>query len=399
MPFEHHLNADFDLSLRPRWQPPGGETARRRITDLAWHALFIAQPADSVLIPEPAPEGFVEYLRHCEIELPKLTVEPSCRSEQTFAPFGWNTAAADRNRCHTAPFGHPPLDVVALVNGRRFSARLERELFDDDHAVAEVSDETELLERLANLPDELEGWVLKAEHGNAGLGNRRLRGREPEPGDLTAVRRLFTDGDTAVLERWRRRLNDLCATFVVDRAGRATTIGLHETINTADGALIGSLFHEDPARLASWRAAMTGAAEAVAKKLADVGYHGPVCMDAFIWDDKGRHRLRPLADLNARREMSAGASALWRRLGGRDTAYWRFYTRRKIRLPENYVDLEHALGDDAYDPSRRRGVLVTAPLWLGQERRRPAKAALLFLAADPDEALALDRRFRERFEP
>jgi len=399
MPFEHHLNADFDLSLRPRWRPPEGETARHRITDLAWHALFLAQPADSVLVPEPAPEDFVDHLRRCDIQLPKLTVEPSCRSEQMLSPFGWNTAAVDRNHRYTAPFGHPPLDVVALVNGRRFSARLERELFDGDHIVAEVTGETELIERLAHLPDEPKGWVLKAEHGNAGLGNRRLRGREPEAGDLTAVRRLFADGDTAVIERWQQRLNDLCATFVVDRAGGATTIGLHETVNTANGALIGSLFHEDQTRIAPWRAAMIRAAEAVAKKLSDMGYHGPVCLDAFIWDDAGKHRLRPLVDLNARREMSSGPSALWRRLGGRGTAYWRFYTRRKIRLPDNYKDLERALGDDAYDPARRRGVLMTAPLWLGRTRRRPAKAALLFLAADRDEALALDRRFRERFEP
>lgn len=399
MPFEHYLNADFDLSLRPRWRPPEGKTAGHRITDLAWHALFLAQGADSVLVPEPAPEDFLDYHHRCGIELPKLTVDPACGSEQMLSPFGWNTAAADRNRCYTAPFDHPPLDIVALVNGRRFSARLERELFDGDHTVAEVTGETELLERLANLPNEPMGWVLKAEHGNAGLGNRRLRGREPEPGDLTAVRRLFADGDAAVIERWHQRLNDLCATFVVHRRGSATTIGLHETVNTANGALIGSLFDEDRARLAPWRAAMTRAAEAVAKELGDVGYHGPVCMDAFIWDDEGKHRLRPLVDLNARREMSSGASALWRRLGGRGAAYWRFYTRRKIRLPENYRDLERALGDDAYDPDRRRGVLVTAPLWLGQTRRRPAKAALLFLAADRDEVLALDRRFRERFEP
>jgi len=398
MPFEHHLNADFDLSLRPRWRHPEGETARRRITDLAWHALFLAQPADSVVVPEPSPTDFIDYLDHCGIELPKLTVEPSCRSEQRLCPFGWNTAAVDRSRCYTTQPDHPPLDVVALVNGRRFSADLERDLFNGDHTVAEVGDENDLVKTMASLPDEPNGWVLKAEHGNAGLGNRRLRGHEPQPGDLTAVRRLFAEGDTAVIERWRSRLHDLCSTFVVLRDGRATKVGMHETVNTADGAHIGSLFQEDPGHHSEWRPAMEEAARDVAKQLADAGYHGPACMDAFTWDDGGRHRLRPLVDLNARREMSAGASALWRQLGGQGTAYWRFYTRRKIRLPNNYVDLQHILGDDAYNSSRRRGVLVTAPLWLGSDRRKPAKAALLFLARDRDEALALDRRFRKRFE-
>ncbi len=55
IPLEPHLNADFDLSLRPRWRPPVGETAQHRITDLAWHAVFLAERGDSVLEPEPAP--------------------------------------------------------------------------------------------------------------------------------------------------------------------------------------------------------------------------------------------------------------------------------------------------------------------------------------------------------
>ena len=96
--------------------------------------------------------------------------------------------------------------------------------------------------------------------------------------------------------------------------------------------------------------------------------------------------------------MSAGASALWRRWGGRGAAYWRFFTRRKLRLPDTYVELERALGDDLYTTDRGAGALVTAPLWLGPQHRPIAKAPILFLGRDRGEVLALDRRFRERFE-
>lgn len=398
MAHEHLLNADFDLSLRPRWRPPVGESARRRISDLAWHALFLAEPGDSVLVPEPVPQDFADYLDRTGIPTPKVTVEPDRRDEQQLSVFGWNADAAERNVYYRTPFEHPTLDTVLRVNGRRFSARLEDELFGGGHTLAEIRSEAELLEHLRSAPDAPDGWILKAEHGNAGLGNRRLRTRNLVDGDLKLVRRLLEEDDLVIFERWRRRQRDLCATFVVTSSGETNRYGLHETITTADGALIGALFEEDHEPLAEWRPAMAHAVGAVANRLAEAGYFGPACIDAFVWDDDGHPRLRPLVDLNARREMSAGPSTLWRRLGGRGAAYWRFFTRRKLRLPDSYVELEHALGNDAYDAAHGSGVLVTAPLWVGSERRAVAKAAMLLLGNDRDEVFALDHRIRERFE-
>jgi hypothetical protein len=395
---EHLLNAEFDLSLRPRWRRPGGESARRRITDLQWHALFLAECGDSVVVPEPAPEDFVGYLERNGIELPVLTVDPDCRTDRILSPLGWNTAAGERNRRHDRRAEHPHLDAVRRANGRTFSAGLETELFGDDHTIATISSEAELRAVLEGLPDMGEGLVLKAEHGNAGLGNRRLQERELSEGDATVVRRFFDEDLRAVLEWWRPRILDLCSTFTVLPGGGMAGFRLHEVVNTADGAFIGALFHEDATRLERWRPALVEAATTIARSVARVGYIGPACTDAFVWDDNGEPRLRPLVDLNARREMSAGASSLWRRLGGEGTAYWRFYTRRKIVLPDSYDELDCALGGDAYDPSRRRGVLVTAPLWLGNQRRSAAKAAVFFLGDDPDDARALDARFRRRFE-
>lgn len=398
MPFEHLLNADFDLSLRPRWRPPETGSVRRWINDLQWHALHLAGPDDSIVVPEPPPGDFVEYLDNHGIAMPGLTVDPAIRSRATLSPFGWNAAAERRNRLYDTPAHHPSPVTVSRVNGRRFSADLETQRFGGDHVVGVFSGETELRAALAAQPNQTDGWVVKSEHGNAGVGNRRVRHRDLSAGDLTAIRRFFDEDDAVVLERWRPRLADLCATFTVVADGLAVDVGLHETVNTAEGALIGNLFHADPGPLARWRPAMERAVDTVARALGGAGYAGPACIDAFVWNDRGRPRLRPLVELNARREISAGASALWRRFGGGGTAYWRFYTRRKIELPGSYAELEKALGDDAHDPSRHRGVLVTAPLWLGAERRRPGKAALLLLADDRDDALALDARFRKRFE-
>lgn len=398
MSFEHFLNADFDLSLRPRWRYPVGEAARNRITDLAWHALFLAEEGDSVVVPEPAPDDFVAYLHRRGIPMPTLTVEPSRRTAQRFSPMGWNADAGSRNRLYRQPSEHPTLETVTRVNGRRFSAAIEEECFGGGHTIAEIADESELCRCLERLGNETGGLILKAEHGNAGLGNRRLRTRTLSAGDLKVVRRMLEEDDVTLLERWRHRLRDLCSTFAVGSSGGVGRFALHEVVNTSDGALIGDLFEEDPTALAEWRAAMTEAAETVARRLFEAGYVGPACIDAFVWDDRGHPRLRRLVDLNARREMAAGASNLWRRLGGRGAAYWRFFNRRKLRLPDSYEELEKALRDDLYDTDRSTGALVTAPLWLGPRRRPIAKAAILFLGRDRGEAFDLDRRFRARFE-
>jgi len=398
MSFEHFLNADFDLSLRPRWRFPDGGSAQHRITDLAWHALFLAEEDDSVVVPEEAPEDFIAYLNRRGIPMPNLTVEPSRRTGQHFSPMGWNADAGSRNQLYRQPVDHPTLETVTRVNGRRFSAAIEEKCFGGGHTIAEIEDESQLCRRLESLQDEPGGWILKAEHGNAGLGNRRLRTRVLSAGDLTVVRRMLDEDNMVLLERWRHRLRDLCSTFAVTSSGGVDRFTFHEVVNTSDGALIGALFEEDPAPLTEWRASMVEATEAVAQRLSETGYVGPACIDAFVWDEDGHPRLRQLVDLNARREMSAGASTLWRRLGGRGAAYWRFFSRRKLRLPDSYIELEKALGDDLFDGRHGAGALVTAPLWLGPSRRPVAKAAVLFLGRDRGEVLALDNRFRERFE-
>jgi len=398
MALEHYLNADFDLGLRPRWRRPVGQAARHRITDLAWHALLLAEPDDSVLVHEPPPEDFTRYLARNGIPVPTVTVEPEWSDHRQLSPFGWNVDAAERNLRTRSPVDHPSPEIVAVVNGRRYAARLEADLDTGCHVVGTYETEVELRDCLSHLPETPGGWVVKAEHGNAGLGNRRLRRAELDGGDLKAIRRFFAEDDSVVLERWRSRLRDLCATFAVEPDGAATHFGLHETVNTADGALIGNLFHDDPAPLAEWRPAMTETVTAVARRLAAAGYRGPACIDAFVWSDGGRARLRPLVEINARREISAGASALWRRLGGLGSCFWRFFTRRKLRLPESYPEIERALGENAFHAGRGTGVLITAPLWLGAERRPPAKAAMLLLGRDRDEVIALDRGLRRRFE-
>jgi hypothetical protein len=397
---EYEFNAEFDLSLRPRWG--GLETASeaRQIDEMALHAVLIGGREDSVRLPSAPPEEFFASLDRYGLETPYVTVRPSVRPRQQLVPFGWNGAAAELNRVYARPVSHPPLEVVRRSNSRTFSARLEQDLGEPGFQLGAFGSVAEIESHLRGAGSPIGGWIAKSDHGNAGLGNRRLRSRELGEVDRRWLRSTLDEDDRVLLEPWVRRLADLCTTFDLGVDGNVVDLTIHEVVNTADGAFIGALFDADSEVVARCRDELERAAATVAGRLHGDGYFGPVCLDAFVWQDGGRPRLRPLVDLNARLHMSRPARRLWKRWRRARMVYWRFFTRRKLRLPEGPGEMEEALGDDAFDSVRMRGILVTSPLWVAQRGRRryPHKLGVLFVGSTRDEVTALECRFREFFE-
>jgi hypothetical protein len=396
---EFDINADFDLSLRPRWRGPVREGFARQIAELAFHTVLIGASEDSVRLPGALRESFIDHLLRNRLEVPQVTIRPAVRPDADFTPFGWNAAAVELGSRYRRPPDHPPLAVVRRVNGRCFAADIEAEL-GDACVIGRCRSMAEVRELLARAPDAASGWVVKAEHANGGLGNRRLRSRRLDETDRRFVAALLEEDDVVLVEPWLRRLTDLCATFRVDRAGEPSRLLLHETVTTAEGAFIGALFEADSEVLRPWTGEMERVAAALARRLAAEGYFGAVCLDAFVWDDGGSPRLRPAVDLNARLHVSLPALRLWRSWGRQPVVLWRFFSRRKLRLPDDSGELAAALGAEAFDPDRRRGTLLSSPLLLdnGGHARRPHKLGVLFAGASRERVFGLERRFRERFE-
>jgi hypothetical protein len=309
-------------------------------------------------------------------------------------PFGWNEEAVEFNRSYAAPASHPPLEVVRKVNGRRYAAMLERELFDVDEVLGVFEMPEEIEAGIASRPSE-EGWLLKSEHGNAGLGNRRLRSADLSQSDREVMRRLLSEDVCLLLERWRRRVIDISTVFTLEN-GAIEDLHVYEVVNTADGAYIGSFFGGCGENLEAWRPSLVEIASRVARRLADEGYFGPVCLDHFVWSDGAEHHLRPLADLNARLQVSAPLLRLWRSWGGDRVFYWRLFAARKLRLPSDYLDLETALGSDAFDAGERRGVVVTSPFQVAGRKFR--RIGVLLAGTSRAEVEEMDRRLRGRFE-
>ncbi len=392
---EYFVNANFDLSLRPRRSAETVDSRGRQASEMPHHLLLFGTEGDSVLVDAAPDEKFLAYLERAGLSRPVTSILPGQTPDAHFVPFGWNEEAAQIDLRYTRPTPHPPLDVVKRVNGRRFAAKLERELFEDDGILGIFDTPDEIEACVSARPPEQE-WLLKSEHGNASLGNRRFRSSRLSRSDREVIRRLLAEDACVLVEKWRKRVLDIATVFELDSDGTVKDLYAYEVVNTADGAYIGSIFDRGSETLEPWLPAVSDVALQVAERLAEEGYFGPVCLDHFVWLEGGDRRLRRLADLNARLQVSAPILRLWRSWGADRVVYWRLFAARKLNLPTNYLELETALGGDAFDAANRRGALVTSPFQVAGKRLR--RVGVLLVGDSRAEIDEVDLRFRERFE-
>jgi hypothetical protein len=382
----HYLNADFDLGLRRRPRRIDGPRLVRQVRELSAQALIGAGAEDAALLRVDVPGEFLDYLRGSGIEIPRVLVHPEIDPRSSLRPFGWSAGAIELNKRHGTPVPHPPAGCLARVNARSFGFALEMELGTHDSQFAVIDDRAGL-ERFLAAAESASEWIVKAEHGNSGLANRRLKGTTLSDADRRFVDGLLAEDDRMILEPWLDRQQDWCVVFAVPFA--RSDLRIHETTCTRDGALIGALFSDENDLV--WRDELSATAEWVAARLEREGYFGPVCFDAFSWRDGEKVRLRPLVDLNCRLSMSDGAHRLWRKIAPERSLFYRFFNRRKLTLPDEMVAAAETLGDLRYDPDRGGGVLFASPLHF-------SKLATIFVAEHRDEILTLERQFRARFE-
>ncbi len=397
MPNEHWWNADFDLALQPGRDPSCNPGLEAQVRELALHALTAVAPEDSVLLFEPPPEDFLRYLEHRGVALPQISVLPEVRPNSRFRPYGWSPQAIALNDRYDQPAATPGLETVRRVNGRSFGHGIETHRLGCDVPRGAFASLADLQARLNSEQDRPEGWVAKTEHGNAGLGNRRLRKRQLDEADIRWLTARMERGPM-VLEWWLERTRDLCTVFNLGGDGCIEDRSIHETINTSDGGFIGAVYDHTTAFPAQWCDALSHTAKTVAEALTREVYFGPVCIDALAWNDDGEPKFRTLVDLNARRHASEG----WRRLAGLwgGCLYGRFFSVRKLRLPPTYEDFEYQPGDNRWDPETRTGAIATSPLWLEGRgsRRRPKKLGVIFRGQSRAAVFKMESRFREVFE-
>jgi hypothetical protein len=161
----------------------------------------------------------------------------------------------------------PTLEVLREVNGRRFCAELGQTL---DGAV--YSAELDVL--LARLEDPAgpANWLAKRELGVAGRGRLKLGRGTPSVAELSWLRASLRGGGLQHID------------------AHGSWLATHEALESE--------------LLPGERAALMAEGERVAEALAERGYFGPFGIDSYRYrDDRGRARLQPRSEVNARYTM------------------------------------------------------------------------------------------------
>ena len=173
-PQTHYLNAEFDLALRPRARRSERPGIVRQVRELSAQALLGAQAGDAALVRAEIPQELPDHLAACGLPVPRLLVHPRIDPQSRLAPFGWSAEAIELNRLHHRPAEHPPLSTIRRVNSRSFALELEADLSPGGPPGTILEGREDFEAFLSRAPSASE-WVIKAEHGNSGLANRRLR--------------------------------------------------------------------------------------------------------------------------------------------------------------------------------------------------------------------------------
>jgi hypothetical protein len=192
----------------------------------------------------------------------------------------------------------PTLEVLREVNGRRFCAELGQTL---DGAV--YSAELDVL--LARLEDPAgpANWLAKRELGVAGRGRLKLGRGTPSVAELSWLRASLRGGGLQ-LEPWLELEAefDLQGLIEPDGSYQLSKPGLQHI--DAHGSWLATHEALESELLPGERAALMAEGERVAEALAERGYFGPFGIDSYRYrDDRGRARLQPRSEVNARYTM------------------------------------------------------------------------------------------------
>lgn len=389
----YYLNACFDLELG------GFPTASVRRSCAEMTSLFVplAGLEDCVEVDVALPEDYLHYLREFGLATGRVAAPGGGAGDPVV--WGWNRQAVERLAPVSGEF-RPQLETVRKVNGRDFAdavasrfslgvpgSRFCRSLDDVEAAVQENG---------ALFP-----LVIKPAFGGSGYGFRILQKKEEWETEQTRIERLI-GGDGVVVEPWLTRRVDLSASTVIDRSGKHSAILFQRQWVNRFGAYFGSYCADDDAVIDPWREQLSSAAHQIAGVVAEVGYFGPIGIDAFVYEGmEGITRLAPAVEINARYTMGMLARELRRLLSMTSPVLLRSITGKRCVLPETIDEWEHRCGDLAFSAQRRSGVLLLTPLRNGFEGTWRQPQRNVFLIAGPSEAEILlgDAQLQELIRP
>ncbi|MFQ3591277.1 MAG: hypothetical protein SNJ67_13400 [Chloracidobacterium sp.] len=290
-----HINVDFEAELAAfvqgrRYVPTGAFAARNQM--VAYNVLrYLARAGDALLVPSAWLAPLAAEATRAGVVLVPLE-NPGNRSGYEFTPWGWTPQALRVGERTGARLSPPALEVVARVNSKVYSHRLEAELGVADTRARLVTTDTELAAQVARAcPQAQDKWVVKHPYGVA--ARERILGRGPSlsPAAAAWCRRRFADGDTLLFEPWHPATREYGLCGFIHADGSVALLGVSRPVANGAGTLVGYELTSEPPPSALWTVGRQ-----VGSRLAADGYRGPWGSDAL----EHAHGWRLLLEINAR---------------------------------------------------------------------------------------------------
>lgn len=332
--FLPNLAFEDELSGRGKRMTPA---ARRAAEDLSVLIGLLGEPGDLALPPViPLRQSLPECLQHVTFE-PVAHWIPS--EDQNLIPWGWSPQA----RAFAFQTGQPKAQIpsaeaVATTNSRLFSAAFDHVEFES--AVALPFDNPSHAERrfgkmvydMASLESAVHHtvragyscWVAKPQISHAGRNRLRCAGMEVNRQQQDWLNARLPAG--LYVEPWVERLDEASLQFDIVTTGSSPTVtlvGVTGLRNDSRGQYTGSIIRRsDECEQSEWDAAIRHGMK-VCQAAADVGYSGPVGIDAFRFQTSdGSVGTRLCNDVNARFTMGRLALSLRHYLSDCETGLW-----------------------------------------------------------------------------
>ncbi len=298
-------NFDFEHTLvSGGQQSPAG--LRWIVAELACCWGVAAEEGDVLWCPEPIHEGFLERLQ--EMGLPPLTLASrTCEVPPglTLVPWGWTREVIEFGETVSAIIEAPPLDVVLMLNSRRFSHEQEQTLGVGLPGAALVESVSDLIASIEQFVSTCSGWVVKAEFSNSSRERFVHRSQQlPDISTLTRwAQRRLARGHALFVEPWVERVDEVGVQLTVPRNGEPSVEGVTRLLVDETGRFRGCEFTPSLGDDSHWADAVSAGQKAagIAQR---AGYFGPLGIDAMRYRAvDGQIRVRPLQDVNARWTM------------------------------------------------------------------------------------------------
>ena len=268
-------------------------------------------------------------------------------SAELLAPLGAGLPRGGEGPCWSAAIRSLYAKSWSAARLGEFLAAHEADYFCGTDVVGTACETTEQvlaqIERLAGAG--FGAMVVKAIYGSSGRGQIHCRGGQVRAEQRGRLANMLRQQGQVVVEPWLDKVVDLSLHFDVGVESVAAVAGwtrfLTDGRGQYRGSFVGSLTAgldeevrrflygdgRDPHRLPRLGEQL---AEWLAEPLSEAGYQGPVGVDAVVYRDRDRLRLKPIVEINPRTTMGRVALKLRQAVNSARTALWLVLTRREV---------------------------------------------------------------------